>query len=140
MNVEYPRIVWILRTSLEYPWMSTYLPNPLAKYPRIPRILRTSLDYPRMSTYLTAHGKVSADSMDIPDIPGISMDVYLPNPPWQSIRRFHGYSGHPWISVAANLNHCVQEDASAKMLGYHVLLSASVVDYVILILILFSRT
>ena len=34
-----------------------------------------------------------------------------------------------WLQISTN---CVQEDASAKMLGYHVLLSASIVDYVIL--------
>ncbi len=94
---EYPWIPRIFRTSLDYLWMPTYTvppwqsihgfpgfpglsvdanlyntPPPLpAEYPRIPRILWTSPNYPWMPTYII--------------------------PPWQSIHRFPGYSGHPRI-------------------------------------------
>ena len=44
--------------------------------------------------------RVSVDSLDTLNIPGSSMDAWLPTPPpppRQSIRGFPGYSEHPWI-------------------------------------------
>ena len=43
------------------------------------------------------HVRVSVDSLDTLNIPGSSMDAWLPTPPRQSIRGFPGYSEHPWI-------------------------------------------
>ncbi len=119
---EYPRIPWILWTSPDYPWMPTYIIPPWQSihgcpgYSGHPRTIRgcQPIQYP--------FGRVSTDSPDTLDIPGLSVDANLYNTPlaeypriswilwtsldypwmptytiprWQSIHGFPGYSGHP---------------------------------------------
>ena len=55
-----------------------------------------------MPGFLPPPVRVSVDSLDTLNIPGSSMDAWLPTPllpppPRQSIHGFPGYSEHPWV-------------------------------------------
>ncbi len=78
---EYPRIPRILWTSPDYPWVPTYIIPPwqsthgFPEYSRHPRIIRgcQPIQYPL--------GRVSTDSPDTLDIPGLSVDANPYNTP-----------------------------------------------------------
>ncbi len=92
-SMDSPDTLDILRLSMDANLYNT----PLAEYPQIPRILWTSLDYPWMPAYIIPPWQ------SIHRFPGYSGHPRIPwmptytIPPWQSIHGFPGYSGHPQI-------------------------------------------
>ena len=92
----------LLGKYMEHPWI---IHGCLASYPPCQSIhgFPGYSEHPwiihgRLASYPPPPVRVSVDSLDTLNIPGSSMDAWLPTPPpRQSIRGFPGYSEHPWI-------------------------------------------
>ena len=88
---EYPRIPWILWTSLDYPWMPTYIVSTNSL---------DTLDIPGLSVDANLYNTPLAVYPRIPwtlNIPGLSVDANLYNTRLAEYPQIPGYSGHPWI-------------------------------------------
>ncbi len=78
---EYPRIPWILWTSLDYPWMPTYTITPWQSIHGFPGYSGHPWIIRGCQPIQCPLDRVSTDSLHTLDIPGLSVDANLYNTP-----------------------------------------------------------